>query len=155
MIKNIIENTTLVWGCSQCGKDIAPTDVDSDGISAGLMMSHKEMSRACDSELGWAAYERKQIRESSDEESGFRSINLADMMKETENLHKGSWAVYCSKCIVDKNDVYFISINRVQTIMSMLDWTLHLNKKGWTEHTNWEDIIREISKSYEDSKKLI
>jgi hypothetical protein len=57
----------------------------------------------------------------------------------------GEWSVICTECYEDDmermND-YDISLERISTVKDILDWTFHLSKKNWFEHTNWEDFVR-------------
>jgi len=148
MIKKIIDNQTIVWTCGQCSEEIPVEHVGEDGYPdgplSGLMMSVKEMYRAQESEDGWHQYEKEADRLAREHGRSYVVTNVGEMMLATKDLQIGHWAAYCKKCIVDKEDTYFIEISRIHTVMEFLGWTIHLKKKGWFLHTNWDDMAREL-----------
>jgi hypothetical protein len=149
MIKEVIDNQTIVWVCSQCAEEIPVEHIGEDGYSdghypAGLIMSVREMYRAQESEDGWNQFNKETDRLTREQGKSYVATNIAEMMLATKNLQIGYWAAYCKKCIVDKEDVYFIEISRIDTVMDFLSWTIHIKKKEWVSHTNWDDIAQEL-----------
>lgn len=149
MIKEVIDNQTIVWICSQCAEEIPVEHMSEDKYPdgyypAGLMMSVREMYRAQESEYGWHQYEKEKDRLAREQGKSYVATNIGEMMLATKDLQTGHWAAYCKKCIADKEDTYFIEISRIDTIMEFLSWTIHLKKKGWVSYTNWDDIAREL-----------
>ena len=102
------------------------------------------MYRAQESEDGWNQFNKETDRLEREYGKSYIATNIAEMMLATKNLQIGYWAAYCKKCIVDKEDVYFIEISRIDTVMDFLSWTIHIKKKEWVSHTNWDDIAQEL-----------
>lgn len=54
------------------------------------------------------------------------------------------WKILHWKCDPDPDSPtdYPIEIERIRTVLQLLDWTAHLFEKNWFQDTDWDQIIR-------------
>jgi hypothetical protein len=47
----------------------------------------------------------------------------------------------CDPAALERHDVYWIALNRMDSWAKVADWSAHLHGKSWFADTNWGDLL--------------
>lgn len=127
--------------CAACGTPIP----DEDGYL------EVDQSAACAAERAWEEYDHRQHAR-----GGTRVIS-GDGWTELFNLPKRvEWKAWHRRCDpAPELGTYWIAVERLHTWNEIVDWTAHLQEKGWASHTTWFDLVRSLAHGTSKTLRLI
>lgn len=86
------------------------------------------------------------LRRVDDIEARHRAAGITSAAEYFDLPGPGRWRATCRTCNGDDTGSgYFIEVDRISTLAALLDWSAHLSGKVWTEHTDWDDVLRLVA----------
>ena len=86
---------------------------------------------------------REQEREYSERHPEGEAVSITEFLLGPEEIH---WLPYHDKCEPEPDlDAYQIDAVQLQSWQCLARWTAHLMSKNWLPHTDWDELLREVS----------
>lgn len=132
----------LAWSCTVCGSAI--------GASAGgFILKYGDLERA-----------RKAARARHLEDARIDTLPLAEQLAARtftpgeaidarSHLHyRAPWTLLHFSCASGSDVIYEVEVQRARTAADLLDWTAHIDEKGWLSLTSWaETVLRHANRA--------
>ena len=116
----------ITWHCSTCDEPL------NDGW---IELRGDQMRLAYDS-----------LRREAEIEAQHRANGITSAAEYFDLPGPGRWRATCRTCNGDdQGSGYFIEVDRITTLAALIDWSAHLSGKVWTEHTDWDDVLRLVA----------